>query len=333
MNGLRRSWIVCVLFCLVLSFAQVSLAQEATPEAAQEVELVTTQINDNFYVITTSNPMDSTIVVHIGEDGTLLVDSHWSFNNPMIMAAVEGITDQPVRYVIDTHWHPDHTDGNANFNAVGALLMAHHTVRTRMANGQVIELFQVEVAPYPEEALPELTFTDAVTLHVNGEAVQVLFTAAAHTDGDAIVYFPQGNVIHMGDVYIPGTYPFVDVSSGGNALGFFDVIERAVGLINPDTVVVPGHGQGLATTADLQAYLDMLRIVRDRIETGISDGLTLEDIIAQSPTAEFVATYGLTLIPGEQFVAWLYEALTASGSEDGETQPETTAEATAEGGN
>lgn len=305
------TWFVVVAFSLGIALAhqdQQTGEQTQQQEVPSAPEVTVTPINESFYMISTEQPSDSTILLHIGDDGALLVDSHWSYMNDAIRATLTELTEQPVRYVINTHWHPDHTDGNENFHNTGAVLFAHENVRTRMAEGQVIEFFGFEVPPYPEDALPNVTFSDEITMHVNGEDICVFYTAPAHTDGDAVVYFPEANIVHMGDVYLHGIYPFIDTSSGGDAAGSIEVLNRALEMINEDTVVVPGHGP-LSNYQELRDYRDMFVTVHDRVQQAVQDGQSLEQVIAAKPTAEFDARYNNPPFTNDAFLMTLYGVL------------------------
>lgn len=296
-----------LLAMLTLLFA-CALAQDQEEQAPQST-ITVTQISDAFYMISTEQPGDSTVLLNLGEDGPLLVDSHWSFNHEGIQQAISQITDEPVRYVINTHWHPDHVHANALFHDDGAQLFSHDNARRRMAEGQTIEFFQEEVPPYPEAALPQVTFDSEMTLHLNGNDILAFFTAPAHTDGDIVIYFSEGNVVQMGDTFLNGTYPFLDLSSGGDAEGSLAVLERVIEVIDEDTVVVPGHGP-LADYQELRDYRDMVATVLERVEEAIDEGLTLEQALEADLTEEFDDRYDNAPFTSEVFVTELYTSLT-----------------------
>jgi cyclase len=213
-----------------------------------------------------------------------------------------------VRFVINTHWHGDHVGGNENLARAGAVIVAHENVRRRMSTEQFMAAFNTTVPASPARALPVVTFTGAVSLHLNGDDVRVIHVANAHTDGDSLVHFERANVLHMGDVYFNGLYPFIDLGSGGGIHGMIAAIERGLELANEATVVVPGHGP-LSNRSELGAYRDMLAGFRDRIAALKGEGKSLEEVIAARPTAEFDERLGGAFISPERLIGFIYESL------------------------
>src|ERR687895_1863000 len=230
-----------------------TVAALATPTAAAQtldtVQLRTERLADGVYAL---RGRGGNIGVAIGSDAVFVVDDQFAPLTPKILAAIAALTDRPVRFVVNTHWHFDHTGGNENMGKAGALLVAHDNVRRRMSTRQFIEFIKREVLPAPPGALPVVTFSDAVTFHINGDELMAIHLPAAHTDGDAAVYFRRANVVHMGDVYVP-SYPLVDISSGGSLSGFVRGVDRVLALINDSTKVIPGHGE-TSNRASLRAY-------------------------------------------------------------------------------
>jgi glyoxylase-like metal-dependent hydrolase (beta-lactamase superfamily II) len=190
-----------------------------------------------------------------GSDGNLLIDDQYAPLTERILAAIREVDPDPIRFVINTHWHGDHTGGNENVGRTGAVIVAHENVRRRMSVGQMLRGDQVP--PSPASALPVVTFTDDVTFHFNGDDIRVHHVEHAHTDGDALVYWANANVLHMGDTYFNGMLPFIDLESGGSVHGYIAAVEEGLSIANPQTVIIPGHGP-VATRANLQAYRDML---------------------------------------------------------------------------
>jgi cyclase len=248
------------------------------------------------------------IGVSVGADAVFLVDDQFAPLTPKIAAAVAAISSKPVRFVVNTHWHWDHTGGNENMGRVGALLVAHENVRRRMSTRQFVEFVKREQLPSPAGALPVITFTEAVTFHINGDDVSAIHVPHAHTDGDAIVRFQKANVVHMGDVYVTYGYPFIDLSSGGSVNGLLDAVDRILATINDSTKVIPGHG-ALSNRAGLTTYRGMVGTVRDRVQRLKADGKSLQDAIAARPTAEFDATWGNGFVKPDQFVEMVYTSL------------------------
>ena len=245
------------------------------------------------------------IGVVVGEDAVFVVDDQYAPLTPKILAAIRAITPQPVRFVLNTHWHFDHTGGNENMGKAGALLVAHDNVRRRMSTGQFIEALNRREPAASGGALPVVTFTDGVTFHLNGDSVVATHVPPAHTDGDAIVHFTKANVVHMGDLFVSAGFPFVDRSSGGSIHGIIGAAEKALGMTNAATRIIPGHGP-LADRARLQVYRDMLVTVRERMQREIAARHTIEQVLASTITAEYDKEW-----PGnrERFLRILYQEL------------------------
>ena len=213
-----------------------------------------------------------------------------------------------MKFVINTHWHGDHTGGNENLGRAGAVIVGHENVRKRLSTDQVQEFFQRTTPASPPDALQAITFTTDITFHLNGETINVYHTPNAHTDGDSIVHFTQHNVIHMGDTFFNGIYPFIDLSSGGSINGIIAAVDRALPLMDDRTIVIPGHGP-VADRATLIQYRDTLMTIRDRIAALLSDGETLGAVRLAAPTKEFDAQLGGGFIKPEQFVDIVYISL------------------------
>jgi cyclase len=242
-----------------------------------------------------------------GADGNVLIDDQYAPLTDRIVAAVEAVNPGPVRFVINTHWHGDHTGGNENLGRRGAVIVAHDNVRERMSTDQFMARFNATVPASPRGALPVITFSEGVTFHLNDDTIDVVHVANAHTDGDAIVRWRTANVVHMGDLYFKDfSFPFIDEGSGGSFQGLIAAVERGLELVDADTVVVPGHGP-VASAADLAAYRDMLIHVRDEVAAGIAAGRTLEQVQAARPLARYGMEEGF--IPPDDFVATVYRHL------------------------
>lgn len=277
------------------------LALAASPAQAQrdfsKVEIRTTRLTDSTYMLTGSG---GNIGLSVGEDAVFLVDDQYAPLTERIKAAIAKITAKPVRFVLNTHWHGDHVGGNENFAGAGAILVAHENVRQRMGAEQFVEFHRTRVPPSPGAALPVVTFTDGVTFHLNGDEIRAVHVPRAHTDGDAIVHFLKNDVIHAGDVFWNGMYPFIDASSGGSIRGTIAACDRVLAIAGPKTKIIPGHGP-LSDRAGLEAYRDMLAGVLARIEPLVREGRRLEEIVAAKPTAEFDARWGKGFIAPHRF--------------------------------
>ncbi|MGK7911765.1 MAG: MBL fold metallo-hydrolase [Synechococcus sp.] len=271
----------------------------------QAVEFETQAISDNIHVLINGG---GNVGVFTGDDGVFLIDDSLAPATEQLLAAVAEISDSPIEYVINTHWHFDHTGGNEALGETGTLIVAHDNVRERMSVDVFLESINQEFPASPDVALPVITFNDSVTFHLNGESVNVFHVEGAHTDGDAIVHFPDSNVIHMGDTYFNGFYPFIDLESGGSLDGVIATADQLVALADSDTTIVPGHGPP-SNVAQLEIYRNMLVDVRDRTSEAIADGMTLDEFLASDPTADLDDAWGGGFMNPESFQTIVYTDL------------------------
>lgn len=218
------------------------------------------------------------MAISVGDDGIVLVDSNFAALSDKIIAAIREISDEPIRFVIDTHDHADHADGNVTFGRAGAIIVAHTEVRARLAD-------PAQGASAPAAALPIVTFDDEMSFHLNGERVDAIHVTAGHTDGDVLVFFRESNVIHMGDVFV-GQYPIIDVTRGGSYLGLLETLDRAIALVGADTRIIPGHGP-ISNRDDMIEYRDMLREIFERVTALAAAGRSIEQIIALNPSQNY----------------------------------------------
>ncbi len=278
------------------------------PLAAQdqpEVNITRTELGHGLFML---QGQGGNIGVSIGDDGVILVDDQFAPLTPKIEASIREVSAAPIRFVLNTHWHFDHTGGNENLGKAGAVIVAHHKVRTRMEAGGLMEAFNRQVEPAPGVALPVVTFGVDLQLHLNGLRMEAHHVSAAHTDGDAFVWWPEANVLHAGDLYFNGFYPVIDWGSGGHIDGMVAAVDRMLGLINAQTKVVPGHG-GLSNRAELQAYRDMLATVAGSMNEMVAAGKTLAEVQTAKPTAAFDAQWGNGFLKIEPWVEMVYHGV------------------------
>jgi cyclase len=281
---------------LALSATFAAVAQPAVDPA--KVEIKATKITETTYMLTGAG---GNLGLSVGEDAVFLIDDQFAPLTPKINEAIAKITKQPVKFVLNTHWHYDHTGGNENFGKAGSIIVAHENVRKRMSTDQVIEFFNQPIKASPKAALPVVTFNGAVSFHINGEEIRGIHVPRAHTDGDTIVHFLGSDVLHMGDVYFNGYYPFIDTSGGGTIDGVIAACDQVLGIVTDKTKIIPGHGP-LSTKAELQVYRDMLATVSGRIKKMIAEGRKLEEITAaKGVTEDYDAKWGKGFIPPHKF--------------------------------
>jgi len=286
---------------IVLALLTVPLSLQAQEPDWESVEIRTIELAEGLYMLMGRG---GNIGLSVGEDGAFLIDDQFAPLTEKIMAAVSAVTDQPVRFVLNTHWHGDHTGGNENLGGVGALIVAHDNVRRRMDP----ESFRDIVGrsdQAPPDALPVVTFSHEMNFHWNGEHLHAFHVEHAHTDGDVVVFFTQANAVHTGDLFFNGSYPFIDVNSGGGINGVIDAANKILEMARPDTKIVPGHGE-LAGPPELRAYRDMLVTVRDRIQEMIARGLSEDQVVEAKPTENFDSVWGGN---SERFVRLAYAGL------------------------
>jgi glyoxylase-like metal-dependent hydrolase (beta-lactamase superfamily II) len=272
----------------------------------KDVEIGIHKAGEGVYMLTGSG---GNMGLSVGDDGAFLIDDQFAPLTEKIKAAIGSVTDRPIRFLVNTHWHGDHTGGNENLGAAGTLIVAHENVRNRMSVEQFVAAFDSRSAPAPEAALPVITFTDQVTFHWNDDVLRVIHVDPAHTDGDSIIYFTEANVVHMGDVYFNGMYPFIDASTGGSMDGMIAAADRALALIRKDTTIIPGHGP-ISNVRELRDYRGMLVKVRDRVRPKIAAGKSRDEVIAARPTADLDATWGGGFLKADVWVGIVYDSMT-----------------------
>jgi len=279
------------------AWAQTPAAPAAQPDFSK-VEIKTTKLAGNFYTL---DGQGGTIGVLAGPDGVLMVDSQFAPLTEKIVAAIRQISTGQIRFMINTHVHPDHTGGNENLAKMGVTIIARDELRARLAKG-------TNAGPPPPAALPLVTYRGGMTFHMNGEDVQLVAIPAAHTDGDTMVYFPNANVIMTGDYYRSIQYPNIDRANGGTLKGLLDAFDTTINRANATTKIVPGHGTVVDKTA-VAAHRDMVIALRDKVAAMVKQGKTQEDVLAAKLTADYDSKVPQVGTTGDRFITQLYQEL------------------------
>ncbi|HWV15782.1 MAG TPA: MBL fold metallo-hydrolase [Cellvibrio sp.] len=292
-----------ILLASALTFAGITQAQQQTDYS--KVEIKTTKIGDNFYTLEGAG---GTISALTGPDGIFLVDSQFAPLTDKLVAALKKISDKPVRYLVNTHVHGDHTGGNENFAKLGAIIFSREQLRERLAHPNPAA-DGTPGKPALEKALPIVTYDNTVTLHINGEEVRLIPVRKAHTDGDTLVHFSGHDALAVGDYFRTTGYPVVDLNNGGTLQGILDGLAVTIGRAGPNTKIIPGHGP-ITDRNGLIAARDLIIAGRDKIAPLVKQGKTLDEVLALKPTAEFDAKVeGANAQSAERFVRWLYTAI------------------------
>ncbi|GJL93605.1 MAG: cyclase [Hyphococcus sp.] len=261
------------------------------------VEIKTTQVTDDIYMLEGAG---GNIGLSIGDDGAFVIDDQFAPLSDKIAAAISALTDKPVEFVLNTHHHGDHTGGNEALGKSGAYIISHDNVHKRLSDAK-------NTSP---DALPVITFSHSATFHRNGHEIYVKHPENAHTDGDSIVFFKNANVIHMGDVFFSGGYPYIDLKSGGSLSGYIQALEYVASLADDETKIIPGHGP-LSSKVELDASIAMLKTVRSRVQAQIDEGLSEAEAIAARPLDDLDEEWGSGFMDSEFTVKTAYQSLKA----------------------
>lgn len=278
--------------CVLLGLAGLALGAVSAQEPVDwdAIDLRISHVAGNIHML---EGRGGNIGLSIGDDGVIMIDDQFAPLTDRIVAAIGEVTDEEIRFLINTHVHGDHVGGNENLGNAGVLIFANDRVRMRMVDASIAHA-----------ALPVVTFSDTATLHVNGEEVHAFSVPPAHTDGDSFIHFRGSDVLHLGDVFRTNNFPYMDLSNGGGLPGTLDALAIAIGMAGPDTAIIPGHGN-VSTRDDVVEFRDMILIVMDRVSALIDDGKSYAEVAAAGTTAEFEAKWG----DPERFLTGLYQEL------------------------
>jgi cyclase len=296
------------------AFAVVE-AQGGQEQDFSKVQIKATKVSGNIYMLEGAG---GNIGASIGEDGIVIVDDQFAPLAEKIQASLKslGITDKPVRFVINTHYHGDHTGGNAPFSRAGSTVIAQDNVRKRLESGGTAGnggSIKSEVKPAEKAALPIITFEHDVTVHLNGEDIRALHFPAGHTDGDSIIFFPKNNVVHMGDDFVRYGFPFIDVASGGSVQGMIAAMEKATAQLPADVKVIPGHG-ALSNLEDVREFTKMLKETSSVVQKALAEHKTLEQMKREKILDPWKRWSG-DFVNADAFIETLYNSLTGTKGE------------------
>jgi len=296
--------IVSTLGLIGISSLNVVYGQEEKDNSIFDI----IQVTDSIYMLSEGG---GNVGVFVGDDGIFLIDDKVDVLSEKLLNSINKISDKPVKFIINTHWHPDHVGGNEELAKTDSIIISHGNTRERLSTEQFSSFLNKTVAPLPESALPIITFNNEITFYFNNDVINVKHIPAAHTDGDAIVHFNNSNVIHVGDIVSDTYFPYVDISAGGSIDGLIDGIENMIlPLANEETKIIVGHGS-LSTKDHIIASLDMLKDIRSTISEAILQNKTLEEVHIIEPTEQHEEQYGDGFINSTQFTELVYKSLTS----------------------
>ena len=297
---------------LLLFILNIINVYDVYAQDENNVTIKTTKLTDSLYML---EGLGGNILVSVGQDGAFIVDDQFAPLTVKIKDAISKITDKPIKFVINTHWHGDHTGGNENLGEAGSIIISHDNVRKRLSTEQFLEHFNITVPALSEKGLPIITFSDNMTIYQNGDEIKIMHLDNGHTDGDSVVYFTKNNVIHVGDGFSDKSYPVIDIPGGGTIDGLISSLKTISSIINDETKVVSGH-TGISNKTKVNEYASMLTDVRNQVSQMINERKSLQDIIASQPTSKYdkIYYYYTVIKPDDfvpkDFVTNVYQSLT-----------------------
>lgn len=308
---IRKSFVLSLLVIASVGLAARPASAQQEPDWSK-VQIKVTRVSGNIYML---EGQGGNMAASVGEDGIVIVDDQFAPLAEKIQKALKDlkVTDKPVRFVINTHFHGDHTGGNVPFANAGSTVIAQDNVRKRLQSGGVLGnggSIKMEVKPAEAAALPIITFEHDVTVHLNGEDIRALHFPAGHTDTDSVIFFPKNNVVHMGDDFVRYGFPFIDVNSGGSVQGMIAAMEKATAELPADVKVIPGHG-ALSNLNDVREYTKMLKETSAMVEKALKSHKTLDQMKQEKILAPWEKWSG-DFIKADAFIETLYNSLTGT---------------------
>lgn len=294
-------------FGIVIAFSAILMTHTSCAQEWDKVDIEATPITDHVYMLTGSG---GNIGVLINDDHILVIDSQFDPLYDKIVARIAELSDKPIRFLVNTHWHIDHTSGNASFDADNATIIAHENVKTRLESGGRIDFMNRDVPPVDRPHLPDLTFYDRAELDLGSETIHLVYVDGAHTDGDALVYLERNNVLHAGDAIFGVSYPFIDLSSGGTIDGHIAACKRILELADDETAIISGHSVP-NTRAEIESYLAMVTTVTEYVRAAIADGKDLKAVVdgSEDMMKAYDATYARGFIDSRSFLSFIFNSL------------------------
>lgn len=280
-------------------------SQKILAQNSEAVNIRIIPLKDNIYMLTGEG---GNIGLSVGDDGVLMIDSQFAYLSDKIKDEIKLINRRPINYLINTHYHFDHVGGNENFANDGALIIAHDNTFKQMQKDHSYPVLGMDVKASPVSALPKITFNDVSNFHINGNHIKAFAVPPAHTNSDIVIHFAKENIIHTGDLFFNGFYPFIDTEAGGSIDGMISAIDQILALCNEQTIIIPGHGERGDRTS-LMKFQEMLKTVNERVKQKVAQNMTLDDIISEKPLADLDQEWGDGFLTSDQFLTIAYQGI------------------------